>query len=145
MLEAGIQMRTVSESKKGRGVPPHLVTLAVINKRRRRHAPGRTDKYRIDRNGYIYLRRPDHPDANSDGYIAEHRLLMGEHLGRPILPSEDVHHVNEIVDDNRPKNFEVLTRSEHMKRHAQWRDPRSMVRERDAVTGRFTDRRTTPR
>lgn len=60
--------------------------------------------------GYIYVSAPDHPDATASGYIAEHRLVMEQVLGRRLLRSESVHHLNGIRDDNRPENLELWTR-----------------------------------
>jgi hypothetical protein len=63
---------------------------------------------------------------NANGYIVifikgkrrtEHRMVMERSLGRPLFPTEDVHHRNGIKDDNRPENLEVLSKSEHMKLH----------------------------
>lgn len=49
--------------------------------------------------------------------ILEHRFIMEKHLGRSLKNQEHIHHKNKIRDDNRIKNLQVLTRSEHMKLH----------------------------
>ena len=48
---------------------------------------------------------------------AEHRLVVEEHIGRKLLSTEIVHHINKDKLDNRIENLMVCTRAEHMNIH----------------------------
>lgn len=65
----------------------------------------------IGPDGYRILCKMRHPNAGINGRIAEHRWLMAEALGRPLLPDETVHHKNGIRHDNRMENLELWSRN----------------------------------
>jgi HNH endonuclease len=54
-----------------------------------------------DRNGYIRV------PLGGGRSAMEHRVVMEQMLGRPLLPQENVHHINGRRDDNRPSNLEL--------------------------------------
>lgn len=72
-----------------------------------------TKGFVVSAKGYIHLYRPSHPMAMRTGYVAEHRLVMAETLGRILTPEEVVDHINGIKTDNRPSNLRVMTKKAH--------------------------------
>jgi uncharacterized protein (DUF1330 family) len=72
----------------------------------------------INSQGYCLIKDKEHKYADHQGYVREHRLVMEKHLGRYLLPTEDVHHINGDRTDNRIENLELVTnRSEHIKKY----------------------------
>lgn len=63
--------------------------------------------------GYVLLKKYGHSNADEKGYVAEHRLVMSEELGRSLRKGELVHHENEDRQDNDLSNLKVMTRGEH--------------------------------
>lgn len=89
---------------------------------------------KLREDGYIAVYFPDHPDANREGYIMEHRLVMERFLGRRLKKDEVVHHINEIRTDNRIENLALMTPSEHMSYHMK---KRHAERRRKCLTNAF--------
>jgi len=59
----------------------------------------------VDKSGYILVYMPDHPSANHAGYVREHRLVMEQKIGRPLHPTEVVHHIDGNRANNHPDNL----------------------------------------
>lgn len=69
---------------------------------------------RQDRDGYLWLWEPEHPESRRyKGWIAEHRLVAEQVIGRLLTSSDEVRHINRIRNDNRPENLEVLDNETH--------------------------------
>lgn len=112
-LDDGASTRTIAERL---GVQPGAVSRAL---RRIRPQPARTGPdsptWRGGRivmtGGYVGIRPTEDDlrfcDPRSNGYVAEHRLVAARFLGRKLLPSETVHHLNGQSDDNRLENLQI--------------------------------------
>ena len=66
----------------------------------------------LDAKGYVIVGAKGHPNADRFGKIREHRLIMAQMLGRPLLKTEQVHHINGVRSDNRPENLELWSTSQ---------------------------------
>lgn len=70
---------------------------------RDRRKPGEGGRNR----GYVMVR---HPETGKQ--VGQHRVIMEQTLGRPLLPGENVHHKNGVRDDNRLENLELWVTSQ---------------------------------
>ena len=68
--------------------------------------------------GYKMILIKDHPKANKDGYVYEHRYIMEQSLGRFLTEDEVVHHKDLNPLNNNIENLLLLeNESEHRKEH----------------------------
>jgi hypothetical protein len=65
----------------------------------------------LNSRGYVTVQIfPDNPYfgmAQCSGYVLEHRLVMAEHLGRPLDRREQVHHIDGDKANNAIENLEI--------------------------------------
>lgn len=88
---------------------------------------------RIDGQGYVMAR-----DPKTGRKVKEHRLVMERVLGRPLLPTETVHHKDGDRTNNSPDNPELFA-SKHLPGVRESDEIASLRRENDVLRRKIAD------
>ncbi len=67
--------------------------------------------------GYVQIYQPEHPKADHDGFVYEHRLVYEQSFGCCLLEWTNVHHKNGNKSDNHITNLQAMTISRHTTKH----------------------------
>ena len=95
LCKAHLPTRNKPRSKKGREYKPRAPRVKTSSS---------VGSWMTDRKGYVYRIRSLSGVKTRE---SQHRVIMAEMLGRPLLPNEEVHHRNGVRHDNRPENLEI--------------------------------------
>ena len=93
---------------------------------------------RLRSDGYTSEFWPDHPSADVNGQVMQHRLAMESALGRYLLSTENVHHRNGSRSDNRPENLELWSTAQPAGQRPE--DKVTFAREMLALYGNLKER-----
>lgn len=72
---------------------------------------------KLDKNGYVYLKKPFHPKASKDGYVAEHVFIWMNYYQRDIPLSYMIHHEDKNRQNNQIENLTLVDHREHTNIH----------------------------
>jgi len=98
-----------------------------------------------DGDGYILVYSPEHPHRTKAGYVREHRLVMERELGRYLLPTEVVDHIDGNRSNNAPPNLRVFASNrDHLEVTLAGRVPRWTEDGRERIRAAHTGRPSSP-
>lgn len=118
--ELGVTQRVIWRFMKNNNIPARVAF-------KRDQKGDKNDSWnggKSEKKGYILILKPEHQRALSNGYVYEHILVAEKMIGRSLKyyslghgDNEIVHHINQIKNDNRPENLQVMTAREHTRLH----------------------------
>lgn len=102
---------------------------------------------RIDLDGYVLVAAPEeHPHARRSGSIYEHRLVAEQSLGRHLLATEVVDHIDGLTIHNHPDNLRVFaSNADHLKATISGEMPRWSLLALEKMSASYLQRAEMPR
>jgi hypothetical protein len=96
--------------------------------------------------GYSLIFQPDHPRADSRGYVLEHILVFERETGIAVPDGCCIHHLNGIKDDNRIENLCMMTHGAHTVMHNVGKKHSDSTKKAisEKAKKRFSDKRNHP-
>ena len=70
----------------------------------------------VSSGGYVLIYFPNHPAADKNRYVSEHRLVWEQTHNRLLPEGWVIHHLNGIKTDNRPENLVAMPLKKHSQR-----------------------------
>lgn len=110
LVAAIVQARDAIKQAKETALTPTPVAMLIYGR-----GGNSMSNWHVNSAGYLHRRA-----KGADGrwhWIKQHRVVMEEHLGRPLESSEIVHHLNGVRTDNRVENLCLHTRPSHAVHH----------------------------
>lgn len=71
---------------------------------------------RVTADGYLLIWEPDFAPPSLRGWALEHRVVVSRVLGRSLLSTEEVDHIDDNRSNNDPSNLQVLGKAAHRKK-----------------------------
>ena len=117
--EFGWGINTIKRWLRYHEIPLRDIRDDIIRKQRG-HTGNKNPRWLGKRNlgGYIYSYFPEHPHCNKWGYVAQHRLMAEQLLGRYMEDNEVVHHINGDRTNNEKSNLYPTDRAGHRRASA---------------------------
>lgn len=117
-LRSGREASAIAASKgrKSHGTGRHFTHSAETREKQRasriKWASTNAKGLSLKPNGYIECTTGEHK------FRGQHRVIMEQRIGRPLLPGEVVHHIDGNRANNAIENLQLMTHAEHASHHA---------------------------
>lgn len=71
---------------------------------------------KVWKSGYVYIKVSNTKNAHVD-WVKEHRHVMSKHIGRPLIKTEVVHHIDGDTTNNSIDNLVLTSQSTHRSKY----------------------------